>query len=247
MAGSNELFVFRNLGGGSFAPPVVISLGDTPIDLAADDFDQDGSVDLVTANNGDGTVSVVLNNGDGTFAPAVNLPVGDLPRSLTTTDLEGDTDQDVAVVANDQGQAVVRVLRNDLCTDQPGEPCGQQLIFADADELAAGDDPALVTSGDLDGDPEGLEELITISESPVLSAGAAGPGAIGSLRVQRNATGEEPCLGDVDGDSQVGVTDLLTLLAQWGLNPGGPPDFDGNGMVDVTDLLALLGAWGACP
>ena len=52
------------------------------------------------------------------------------------------------------------------------------------------------------------------------------------------------CSADVDGDGTVGTTDLLELLAQWGTNPGGPPDFDGDGNVGTTDLLFLLGDWG---
>ncbi len=56
-----------------------------------------------------------------------------------------------------------------------------------------------------------------------------------------------PCPWDIDGTGDVGVTDLLDLLGQWGTNPGGPPDFDGNGAVDVSDLLKVLGHWGPCP
>ena len=55
------------------------------------------------------------------------------------------------------------------------------------------------------------------------------------------------CLADTNGDSMVNVTDLLTLLAAWGPNPGHPADFNDDGNVNVTDLLTLLGAWGACP
>jgi hypothetical protein len=55
-----------------------------------------------------------------------------------------------------------------------------------------------------------------------------------------------PCPWDVDDDCIVGVTDFLALLAQWGTNPGGPPDFDGGG-VGVTDFLLLLAHWGVCP
>ena len=54
------------------------------------------------------------------------------------------------------------------------------------------------------------------------------------------------CLWDLDNSGNVGVTDLLDLLGQWGTDPGGPPDFNGDGNVDVTDLLALLGVWGEC-
>jgi hypothetical protein len=45
----------------------------------------------------------------------------------------------------------------------------------------------------------------------------------------------------------VGVTDFLDLLAVWGTDPGGPPDFDGDGNVGVMDFLELLAAWGPCP
>ena len=53
------------------------------------------------------------------------------------------------------------------------------------------------------------------------------------------------CKFDVDGDGDVGVTDFLWLLADWGA-VGGPADFDGGG-VGVTDFLLLLGNWGPCP
>lgn len=54
------------------------------------------------------------------------------------------------------------------------------------------------------------------------------------------------CTGDVDGDGQVAVTDLLDVLGGWGPNPGDPADINGDGTVDVIDLLLLLAAWGPC-
>ncbi len=57
-----------------------------------------------------------------------------------------------------------------------------------------------------------------------------------------------PCPWDLDGDGDVGVKDLLILLAAWGPVPTpDPPDFDGDGFVGVKDLLFLLGNWGPCP
>lgn len=58
-----------------------------------------------------------------------------------------------------------------------------------------------------------------------------------------------PCQVDLDGDGDVGILDLLDLLAAWGPVPPGNPNanFDGDGMVGVTDLLVLLAAWGPCP
>ncbi|UCE61967.1 MAG: VCBS repeat-containing protein, partial [Phycisphaerales bacterium] len=42
--------------------------GDAPIAVRACDIDNDGDPDLITANDGSHTVSVLLNNGNGTYA-----------------------------------------------------------------------------------------------------------------------------------------------------------------------------------
>ncbi len=54
-------------------------------------------------------------------------------------------------------------------------------------------------------------------------------------------------LGDLDGDGQVGVKDLLILLGNWGPCENCAAcaaDLDGNGVVGVADLLILLANWG---
>lgn len=53
------------------------------------------------------------------------------------------------------------------------------------------------------------------------------------------------CPSDIDEDGEVGITDLLEVLSQWG-NPG-TADVDGNGVVDVMDLLMIVSEWGSCP
>ena len=55
------------------------------------------------------------------------------------------------------------------------------------------------------------------------------------------------CSGDVTGDCQVNVTDLLAVLADWGPCPGCPTDINGDGDVGVNDLLVVLAEWGPCP
>jgi len=54
-----------------------------------------------------------------------------------------------------------------------------------------------------------------------------------------------PCEGDVDGDGEVAVSDILLAIDQWG--GSGSADINSDGIVDVEDLLAIVGAWGACP
>jgi hypothetical protein len=55
------------------------------------------------------------------------------------------------------------------------------------------------------------------------------------------------CIGDLNDDGVVNVSDLLALLGAWGPNPGHAADLNGDGVVNVSDLLMLLGAWGDCP
>lgn len=62
-----------------------------------------------------------------------------------------------------------------------------------------------------------------------------------------------PCAGDVDGDGQVGQTDLGALLAAYGSQSGAAgyspcADLDGDGEVDQADLGILLAHFGStCP
>lgn len=60
--------------------------------------------------------------------------------------------------------------------------------------------------------------------------------------------GQDPSIpGDLDGDGQVGASDLLILLANWGpCPPKGecPADLNGDGSVGAADLLILLANWG---
>jgi len=53
----------------------------------------------------------------------------------------------------------------------------------------------------------------------------------------------EGLFGDLNGDGQVGVDDLLQLLAAWGDCPDCPEDLNDDGFVGVDDLLAMLGVW----
>lgn len=51
------------------------------------------------------------------------------------------------------------------------------------------------------------------------------------------------CLGDLNGDNQVTVSDVLLLLADFGCNIGCSTDLDGDGSVSVSDVLILLSSF----
>ena len=46
---------------------------------------------------------------------------------------------------------------------------------------------------------------------------------------------EAPCVGDITGDGNVDVNDLLTVIAEWGVP------------YDVNDVLTVIKHWGPCP
>ena len=54
------------------------------------------------------------------------------------------------------------------------------------------------------------------------------------------------CPSDINGDDQVGVDDLLVVIADWGPCTGCDGDLNNDTMVDVNDLLAIIAAWGPC-
>ena len=59
------------------------------------------------------------------------------------------------------------------------------------------------------------------------------------------------CPADVDWNGEVGITDLLMVLQEWGQGSG-TTDFAGvndgpDGIVDIYDFLGVLAAWGPCP
>jgi hypothetical protein len=55
----------------------------------------------------------------------------------------------------------------------------------------------------------------------------------------------ESCLGDLDGNGEVNVSDLLSMIGVWGSDDP-TADLDGNGVVAVGDLLLAIGNWGTC-
>jgi hypothetical protein len=63
-------------GNGTFKPHVDYSVGNFPVGVVAEDFNDDGKIDLAIANDNDNTVSILYGNGDGTFQSQVLVAVG---------------------------------------------------------------------------------------------------------------------------------------------------------------------------
>jgi hypothetical protein len=79
-----------------------------PYGIAAADFDQNGTLDLVVADKGTNQVNVVLLSADGTQASNVAYPTAAAPYWVTAADFNGDGKPDLATA----GGANVSVLLN---------------------------------------------------------------------------------------------------------------------------------------
>jgi hypothetical protein len=84
-----------NKGDGAFGTLTRYPIGYCPDDVAVDDLDGDGHLDLATLNGRD--VSVLLNRGDGSFAEEVYYPVDGRNGVMILVDVDGDNDNDIAV------------------------------------------------------------------------------------------------------------------------------------------------------
>ena len=91
---SNNVTVLLGNGKGGFTAAAAspFAVGNYPYSVAVGDFNEDGVQDLVTANGGDDTVTVLLGTGPGGFTAAAGSPfkVGSFPESVVVGDFNGD-------------------------------------------------------------------------------------------------------------------------------------------------------------
>jgi len=145
----------------SFANPVFLATGAGPLDVVAVDVDADGRPDLVSADSGDDTVSVLLND----TAPGASKPAfaarrafatGAGPVAVRAADVNGDGKPDLAVV--DGSGSSPSILRN-ATVPGAGEP-----HFLARQDYAVGTDPVAVAMGDVNGD--GKPDIAVSSDAP---------------------------------------------------------------------------------
>jgi hypothetical protein len=81
-----------------------------PMAIVSADFNGDGTLDLATANNASGDLSILYGNGNGTFQAAVNDAVGTSPIALVAANITGGAHPDLVVA--DQVSNDAAILQN---------------------------------------------------------------------------------------------------------------------------------------
>lgn len=180
----------QTLTSGCYGAQQTFDVGGTPLAVAIADLNSDSKPDLVTADSGPDTVSVLLGNGDGTFQPRQTYSVGTDPASVAVADLDGDHKLDL--VTADNGSNTVSVL--------VGNGDG---TFQPLQSYSVGANPASVAIGDFNGDQK--PDLVTADSGSNTVSVLLGNGN-GTFQVaQSYLVGANPqtvVIGDLDNDGR---------------------------------------------
>ena len=152
-AGLPQVFRFRTAtspASGTFGGTQNVPVGSNPYSVAVADVNGDGKLDLLSANNGNNTVSVRLGNGDGTFSGTQEVPVGSNPSSVAVGDVNGDGKLDLLSANGGSDTVSVRLGNGDG-------------TFSGTQEVPVGSIPYSVAVGDVNGD--GRLDLLTANSN----------------------------------------------------------------------------------
>ncbi len=224
----NQVSIFQNLSApgsltsGSFGAEVVIPVSGNPAAVAVADIDGDGQPDLITANQGNSTVSILQNLGAGgqlssnSFGAPVSFGTGADPWMMAIADMDGDGRLDVVTVNQGDPNHKVSILRN---LGMVGAITTNSL--APTVDLAGADAGETLAVGDLDGD--GRPDVVVGAyngETLAVYRNLSTPGNLAAntfaapVVFNVGAKVHSVALADMDGDGRVDVAAVTEAPSQ---------------------------------
>jgi flagellin-like hook-associated protein FlgL len=195
-SGTGTSSVLLGRGDGTFNAAVSYDIGDGARAISAGDFNGDGAIDLVAANQFDNNISVLTGRGDGTFQNEVTYATGVAARNIAIGNFDGNNTLDLAVTNMTDGTVSIF----------SGSGTG---TFTNIGTLTAGNSPRGIDTGDFNGD--GNADLVVANEGDdsVIFFSGNGDGSF-TIGATTTGTGDSPLAlvaKDFNGD---GVLDLAT-------------------------------------
>jgi len=189
---SNSISLLLASGNSSFdgtfteATNSPITVGKTPVAIAAGDLNGDAIPDLAVVNQADNTVTILLNNGDATFTQTAGspLPTATTPAGVVIANFTNGQTNDLAVTNQAQGTIGIYV----------GLGAG---TFAPRFELSTPNGPSAIVSTDFNGD--GLPDVALTASGQIAKQGEVAV----LLDAQGFATGATPTQAPYPGSEYV--------------------------------------------
>ena len=184
--------------GSLFLPGSSPTVGSGPRALASGDVNNDGRLDLISANSAGNTLTVLTNNGLGGFAPASAPAVGAGPRSVVAVDVNADGRLDL--VSANFDASTVSVLTNNGSG-----------VFIPASTNSVGNNPHSVVVADVNAD--GKPDLISANLGPSTLTILTNKGGGTFAWAASNLVGGSPIFvaaADVNGDGRLDLISANT-------------------------------------
>ena len=193
---------------GSFENPVNINTANSPRQVAINDIDGDGKLDVVVTNYSSTSVSVFRNTAtsgtinSSSFATRVDFTTGTNPNGLCVADFNGDSKPDIAVA--NYGSNTISIFRNTASSGTINSGS-----FATKVDFATATNPQSIAAADISGDGKvdiAVTNYGSNSVSVFQNTSSSGSITTGSFNAKVDfATGTNPssiAIGDVDGDGK---------------------------------------------
>lgn len=224
--------IFLGQAGGQFipVPSPAITVGDDPAGIGAGDFNRDGRTDLVVANRGSDSLSLLFGLGNGQFVNPAGTQlltsdgIGDAPVSVKVADLDQNGRLDLVVANEDSNTLSILMgdgsggfsLSGSLCSI----PCPMPATMR----------PASITAAEFDSDSN-LDLAIAGPGSSTVQLILSGEGLPTEFVVAGNMP-SAVVTGDLNGDSHFDL-----VVANGGSHSLSTFLGDGNGVFNKLDCV----------